>query len=173
LHIGILHLGMNMYFLASLSGLIESMWGRWRFLAIYFIAAITGSCAVLSFDLMHERNVYTAGASGALCGLFGSMLVWFAFNRQFMPEQLSADWARTIAVNTILLIGVSLLSNVSWQGHLGGAIGGALAGCVYQLQRFHPSGIVRLLAFLAAPLVPALALAAVLWQAGWFSPLPA
>lgn len=171
-HIGILHLGMNMAFLASLGGLIESMWGRWRFLAIYLIGAVAGSCAVLSVDLLQNTNTHTAGASGALCGLFGSMLVWFLFNRQHMPDQLLNDWSRSLAVNTVLLVGVTMLPNVSWQAHIGGAVGGALAALLFQAQRFHPSRVVRILALLGVPLIPVLMLAGVFWQAGWFSPLP-
>ena len=172
LHVGLIHLAMNMYFLASLGGLIESMWGRWRYVAIYVVAGIASSCAVLSYDLWQQRIGLTVGASGPLCGLFASMIVWFIFNHQHMPEDLLHDWSRTLTVNTVLLVAISLLYHVSWQGHLGGAIGGALAAVLFQVQRFHPSRSVRIAALLAVPLVPAVFLAGVFWQAGWFSPTP-
>jgi membrane associated rhomboid family serine protease len=172
LHFGLLHLGMNMFFLVSLGRLIESMWGRWRYLVIYLIAGIAGSCVALSYNLWQERNVLTAGASGSLCGLFASMVVWFSYNRQHMPDQLLNDWSRLLAFNIVILVGVSLMPNTSWQGHLGGAIGGALVGWLFQQERFNPLLQVRILALLGVLLVPIIFLAAVLWQAGWFSPLP-
>jgi rhomboid protease GluP len=169
LHVGILHLLMNMFFLVSLGGLIEAMWGVGRFLAIYFVACVTSACFEFSYNLWQESNFLTAGASGALCGLFGSMIVWFVFNHQHMPEDLLRNWSRALTFNSMLLVAMSLVPGVSWQGHLGGAIGGALAGLLFQMQRFHPSRQERILALLAAPLVPLLALVAVFWQAGWFS----
>jgi rhomboid protease GluP len=169
LHIGILHLVMNMFFLASLGGLIESMWGRWRFLAIYSVAGVVASCTVLSYDLWQQRDTLTAGASGSLCGLFASMVVWFVFNHEHMPEDLLRNWSRLLTINTMMLIGMSLVNGVSWQGHLGGAIGGALAAMLFQVQRFHPSRMVRVLALVGVLLVPVLALLGVFWQAGWFT----
>jgi membrane associated rhomboid family serine protease len=170
LHIGVLHLAMNMFFLASLGGLIESMWGRWRYLSIYAVAGVVASCTVLSYDLWQQRDGLTAGASGALCGLFASMIVWFVFNHQHMPEELLRDWSRMLTINTMLLVGISLVNHVSWQGHLGGAIGGALAATLFQVQRFHPARSVRVLALIGVLLVPVLALLGVFWQAGWFTP---
>lgn len=172
LHIGILHLGMNMFFLASLGGLIEAMWGRWRFVVIYVVSGVTASCVVLSFDLWQNHRGLTVGASGPLCGLFGSMIVWFLFNHRHMPEDLLRNWSRMLTISTMMLVASSLVPGVSWQGHLGGVLGGALAGLLFQMQRYHPSRQERILALLAVPLVPALALLAVFWQAGWFTGAP-
>src|SRR5262249_27187386 len=56
LHIGLMHLAMNMYFLYSIGPLIESMWGSWRFFAIYFISGIVSGCVVLQFQLFEESG---------------------------------------------------------------------------------------------------------------------
>src|SRR5207253_12269 len=80
LHIGLQHLAMNMYFLVSIGGIIESMWGRWRFLTIYLVSALVSGCVVLTSDFLMERNALTAGASGAMFGIFASLLVWFGLN---------------------------------------------------------------------------------------------
>jgi membrane associated rhomboid family serine protease len=168
LHVGVVHLAMNMIFLATLGPLIEAIWGWLRFLAIYMISGFVSGCVILSLNMLQERNTSAAGASGALCGVFASMIVWFYLNREHLPENLLQDWARTLALNTCLLIATSLMPGVSWQGHLGGALGGLLAGLLMYVQRFHPSFAVRVLALLAMPFIPAAFFATAYFQAYGF-----
>jgi membrane associated rhomboid family serine protease len=166
LHIGILHLAMNMYFLATLGGLVESMWGKLRFLALYLVAGVVSSCVVLSLEMIQQRNAYMAGASGSLYGVFASMLVWLALNKQHLPEQLLQSWSRTLGINLVIMLSMNMLPGVSWQGHLGGAIGGTLAALLLHVQRFHPYRAIRVLALFAVPAVPVAFFVLVLWQAG-------
>ncbi len=168
LHAGVIHLLMNLFFFVSLGELVESMWGRWRFMAIYVVSGIVSGCVILSLNMLQDRFGLTVGASGCLCGLFASMLVWFFMNRRHVPEHLLEDWWRMLGLNFFLVVGVNFLSNVSWQGHLGGAIGGMLAAVLMQWQRFHPSRAVRIAALIALPIIPAAFLALVFWQAGYF-----
>lgn len=163
LHIGLLHLGMNMYFLYALGQQIEGMWGWHRFLAIYFIAGIVSGC----FVLMLSKSL-TAGASGSMYGIFMAMVVFFWFNRQHLPERLIQDWSRNLATNAFLLVAINFVPFVSWQGHLGGAVGGLLAALLLQVHRFHPSTAMRTLALAGVPAIPIAFFLAVLWQAGWF-----
>jgi membrane associated rhomboid family serine protease len=172
LHIGILHLGLNMFFLVSTGELIEGMWGRWRFLLLYLISGFVSGCVVLLFNIWQGRAVPTAGASGAVCGLFASMLAWFYFNRAHVPGELLQEWKRILTINVAVLVGMSLIPGVSWQGHLGGAIGGALTAVLLNVQRFHPVGAIRVFAFAGVLLIPIAFFGAVLWQAGWFHPIP-
>jgi membrane associated rhomboid family serine protease len=162
LHIGLLHLFMNMYFLGTLGGQIEAMWGSIRFLIIYGIAGIVSGCMVL---LLAPSGVVTAGASGCLYGSFVSMIVWFALNHQHLPQNLIQAWSRNLGLNVILLVGINFLDGISWQGHLGGAVGGLLAALLLHVQRFHPVRAVRILALLGLPLIPLGFFVAVLWQA--------
>ncbi len=165
LHIGLLHLFMNMYFLYSIAPIIESMWGSLRFLALYAIAGIVSGCVVLQYDLFEQQINLTAGASGCLFGIFMALLVWFYFNRNHLPEGLIQDWSRNLAMNAFLLFAINFFPGVSWQGHLGGAIGGLLAALLLHLNRFHPSPVVRFLALAALPIIPLAFFLAVLWQA--------
>jgi hypothetical protein len=93
--------------------------------------------------------------------------VWFYLNRQHLPPQLLRDWSRTLGLNVMFLIGISMVPGVSWQCHLGGAIGGFLVALLLFVQRFHPWRSVRILALLGLPLIPAAFFALALWQAGW------
>ena len=170
LHIGILHLLLNMYFLVMIGQLIETMWGSVRFLVIYFTAGIVGSCAVLLIThlehLAPRDTPLTAGASGCMFGLFAALIVWFALNYQHLPPNVIQAWSRNIAINLALLVAINFVATVSWQGHLGGALGGFLAALFLHVQRFNPSAAVRFLALLCVPLVPVGFFLAVLWQAG-------
>jgi membrane associated rhomboid family serine protease len=62
-HIGLLHLLMNMYALRILGADCEWIWGRWRYLTLYLLSLLGGSAAALT------TAVNVGGASGALCGL--------------------------------------------------------------------------------------------------------
>jgi membrane associated rhomboid family serine protease len=168
LHIGVLHLFMNMYFLYSLGPMIESMWGSVRYVAIYFVAGIVGGCVPLQLDLYFRERHVSAGASGCLFGIFAGMVVWFWLNRRFLPERLFQDWSRNLATNAFLLLAINFLPGISWQGHLGGAIGGFLAALLLHVQRFHPSPAIRWLALVVLPIVPLAFFLALLWQAGYF-----
>jgi hypothetical protein len=85
-----------------------------------------------------------------------------------LPEGLIQDWSRSLGINAFLLIAINFVPGISWQGHLGGAIGGLLAALLLHVQRFHPSPGMRWLALAALPMVPVGFFLAVLWQVGYF-----
>ena len=76
-HIGLLHLVMNMFMLFWIGPLLERMWGPWRFLLIYLISGVGGSFAVLGAT----PEVLVAGASGTIWGIMTSMAAWVVLNR--------------------------------------------------------------------------------------------
>jgi membrane associated rhomboid family serine protease len=166
LHVGFLHLAMNMYFLGTIARQIESMWGSLRFFVIYAVSGLVSGCIVLLIASLETQMGMTAGASGCLYGVFVSMVVWFALNHHYLPENVVQAFSGNLATNVVLLVLINFWPGISWQGHFGGAVGGLLAALLLHVQRFHPVGAVRVLALLAVPLVPAGFFVAVLWQAG-------
>ena len=130
IHGGVLHIGMNMYALFSLGPLLETLWGSVRFLALYLVGALAGGCAVM---LSTHPAV---GASGALCGLITSLGVWVYLNRNALPPHIVSSWMRAVFTNIMLMAVISFLPRISWAGHLGGAIGGALVSVPLNYQRF-------------------------------------
>ena len=164
LHFGLLHLGMNMYFLWALGRQIEGMWGAASYLAIYAVSGIVSGCVVL---LMNTDGL-TAGASGCCFGIFAAMVVWFSLNKQYLPDRLIQEWSANLGINVVLLVCINFIPHVGWQGHFGGAVGGLLTALLLHVQQFHPAPAVRWLALLAVPLIPLGFFLAVLWQAGWF-----
>ncbi|MGC3955402.1 MAG: rhomboid family intramembrane serine protease [Propionicimonas sp.] len=118
-HIDPLHLGFNMVALWFLGPQLERVIGRARFLALYFVSALTGSALVLWLSDPHSM---TLGASGAVFGLIGALLVLVLKVRGNVQSILM--WLGLNLVYTF--IGPS----ISWQGHIGGLIGGALVAAI-------------------------------------------
>ncbi|NIJ14426.1 membrane associated rhomboid family serine protease [Saccharomonospora amisosensis] len=116
LHFGLLHIGMNMLALWILGRDLELLLGKVRFLAVYFVSMLGGSAAVFAFGAV---NTGTAGASGAIYGLMGAILV--AVLRLRLNPTAAIGIIVLNVVLTISIPGISLL------GHLGGLVVGALA----------------------------------------------
>ncbi len=117
LHLSLLHIAANMLALIFVGPALEQLLGRWRFAALYVLSALGGSAAIYAFDFPRG---FTAGASGAIFGLFGACVV--------LVRRLGLDpqWLiGTIVINFILTFSVP---NISKYGHIGGFVTGALAG---------------------------------------------
>lgn len=118
-HIEIWHIGFNMLALWFLGPQLEMVFGRARFLALYLVSLLSGSALV--FWLAGEQSA-TLGASGAIFGLIGALLV--------VAQKVGGD-VRALLIWLGLNVFITLaVPNVSWQGHLGGFIGGFLAALV-------------------------------------------
>jgi membrane associated rhomboid family serine protease len=154
-HVGILHIGMNMLALYRGGPIIESMYGRVRFLVIYLFAGIGGSCFALVWS-----PAGCVGASGALCGIFAAEAAWVFLNRRFLPPQLVSLWRSNLLQNLFLIVFISLLPGVSGAGHLGGAVVGVTVAVLLHYQRFG-RGLWRLAALVGAAVIPVVCVAAV------------
>lgn len=127
LHAGIIHLLVNMYSLYLIGLQIENFIGKYKFLAIYFISAITGS---LMSCIIHP-GIVSVGASGAIFGLLGS-LVYFGYHyRLYLGSVLRNQIIPIILCN--LLIGF-MISGVDNAAHIGGLIGGYLATMAFGIE---------------------------------------
>ncbi|MGB5113082.1 MAG: rhomboid family intramembrane serine protease [Mycobacterium sp.] len=127
MHYGITHILFNMWALYVVGLPLERLLGRLRFGALYGLSALGGSVVVF---LLSPLNSATVGASGAVFGLFGAT---FVVARKL---RLDVRWVvGLIVLNVVITIAAPLLGAgaISWQGHLGGLVTGALvaAGFVY------------------------------------------
>jgi rhomboid protease GluP len=132
-HFGLPHIAMNMLGLYLVGPLVERMWGHWRFLTIYLISGLVGSCAM---SLTLGPGHLGAGASGALWGMMVSMAVWVYLNRRFLPRPLVSSWLGQLGMLLILNVIISMLPDISAAGHFGGGFGGLVAGVLLHYQRF-------------------------------------
>jgi len=133
LHGGVLHLAFNMYALYALGQGAERIWGHWRFLAIYLVAALGGSCLAMAI-----QPVPCVGASGAICGIFAGEAAWVFYNRGHLDPRSFSAWNRNFLINVVLIAFISFLPNVSWASHLGGAIAGFLIALWLNYFQFQP-----------------------------------
>lgn len=128
-HISILHIGMNMLALWFLGPAIERVLGRARFLALYFVSALTASAFIL---WLATPTTTTLGASGAISGLMGALLVLVLRHRGDVRTVLM--W---IGINVVITVVGS--AGISWQGHLGGFLGGiAVTALLVVLRKQRP-----------------------------------
>jgi len=117
---GLLHVGLNMWVLWVLGQFVEPALGRVRFLALYVTALLGGALGVV----LLSPDARTVGASGAIYGLMGGAI--------FVARERGIDLMRSGLVTTLglnLLLTITI-PGISIGGHLGGLVGGALAGVV-------------------------------------------
>jgi membrane associated rhomboid family serine protease len=120
LHLGILHIGFNMFLLLILGRLLEPALGTPRFLVLYFASLLAGSFGALVLD----PNSVTVGASGAVFGLAGAV---FVIARGRGMDQLAGEIGFLIVFN---LVWSFLGPHISVGGHVGGLIGGTICALV-------------------------------------------
>lgn len=119
LHAGILHFAMNSMALASLGPLAEEEYGTERFAVIYLLSGLGGTIVA-----QYLGGVRTVGASGAICGLLGLMLVHGWRRGGAYGSAIQSVMAR----NAMLMVVMSLLPGIDWRSHLGGFLTGAVLG---------------------------------------------
>jgi membrane associated rhomboid family serine protease len=126
LHESLLHIGFNMYVLYILGLQLEPVLGRVRFGVIYGVSLLTGSLGAL----IVSPHAVTVGASGAVFGIMG------AFAVEMRARQIPLMQGGLGGVGGLILINLVIsftLPGISWGGHVGGLIGGALAALLLQL----------------------------------------
>jgi membrane associated rhomboid family serine protease len=115
LQYGLLHLALNMWALWVLGRVLEGILGPARFLALYLTAGIGGNVAAYLFS---RPEVATAGASGAIFGLFAALFIVF--------RKMGRDTSAVLPILVINLVFTFTVSGISIAGHLGGLVVGAL-----------------------------------------------
>ncbi len=133
----VLHLGLNMLMLWQIGPYLESLLGRARFLALYLVSAVGGSAGVMLLAAAPRAILVTAaeaakygawatpvvGASGAVFGLFGALLV--------LNRHLGRSSTALYAVLGVNIVFGFVYPGISWQAHVGGLVTGvAVAGVI-------------------------------------------
>ncbi|MBK7422426.1 MAG: rhomboid family intramembrane serine protease [Propionivibrio sp.] len=128
LHFGVLHLVMNMWALWDGGQLVERMYGHLRFAAIYFISGITGNLLSL---VSHHGQAISGGASGAIFGVYGALLVClWRERRHLQPREFRwLFWGASGFAALTIVLGL-LIPGIDNAAHVGGFLTGLLSGVV-------------------------------------------
>jgi rhomboid protease GluP len=126
-HVNTFHIFMNMWVLAQIGVLAERAIGRGLFLAAYVVTGAAGNAVGTALALARDRPSISAGASGAIMGLFGvaAVFAWRTGQREI---------ARLLAKNVllVLVIGFAVTAGgaiaVDNAAHVGGLVAGVLIG---------------------------------------------
>lgn len=125
IHVGLLHIAINMWALASCGRALELLLGNVGFLLLYLVSAVAGNLAGLAWN----PAILSAGASGAIFGVFGGLLGFALPRGDSIPpdllRQLRNSGGTVIVINLIISFGVP---NIDISAHIGGLVAGFLCG---------------------------------------------
>jgi membrane associated rhomboid family serine protease len=121
----IFHILFNMVALWMVGPFLESLLGRARYIALYLVAAVAGSVGVVLFASPTGSAWFTGvvGASGAVFGLFGAVLV--------VLRRLGQSARSFLTIIVLNLVMGFVVPGIAWQAHVGGLIVGAGLGAAY------------------------------------------
>nr|WP_262919975.1 rhomboid family intramembrane serine protease [Niabella hibiscisoli] len=124
IHIGILHLLLNMYALMYIGSLLEPYLGKSRFLAAYLLTGIAASITSLWW---HDLTI-SAGASGAIFGMYGVFLAMLT------TDLIEKEARKSLLTSIGIFVGYNLLyglkGGIDNAAHIGGLVSGFIAGYI-------------------------------------------
>lgn len=126
-HVNFLHIFFNMYALYYIGPMVEKYYGKLKYLLIYLGSGIMGSL----FSVVLSNNV-SIGASGAIFGLFGSMLYFGYKYRATLDGFVRSGIIPVLFINLILGF---IVPNIDVYGHIGGLVGGLLLSYIVGVYR--------------------------------------
>lgn len=132
LHYGILHLLLNMWALLQAGQLVEKLTGRALYVLVFLGSGILGSLTTLVWH--GKAGAWSAGASGAVFGVYGALIGFMLRQRQTVPEQVRRPVLKgAVAFAAYNLVFGFLMPGVDNAAHLGGLIGGLSLGALVAL----------------------------------------
>lgn len=120
LHGGILHISANMYSLYAIGPFVEQLYGKYRYIIIYFVSGIISSLFSFWFS-----DYVSIGASGAIFGLLGVVFVLAIKKRKTFGKSFLINILSVVIMNLIMGINLSGIDNFA---HLGGLLSGIILG---------------------------------------------
>ena len=125
IHVGIIHVGLNMWVLWDAGHLVERMVGNVGFLVLYVISGVFGSVASVYWN----NNVLSAGASGAVFGVFGALMGFIMLRGDSIPKSILGPLRNSgfafLGYNLIFGYAIDWIDNAA---HIGGLVAGFVCG---------------------------------------------
>src|SRR5581483_4390998 len=132
IHIGLLHLFFNSYALWIVGPQVEKLYGGAKFVLLYLVTGIAG----VAGSYWYRPDGVSAGASGAIFGLFGALLVFGIRNRHHIPpffrRAVGTGVLPVIVINLIIGFTIPAIDN---SAHIAGLISGMVLAAVVPFQR--------------------------------------
>lgn len=126
-HIGIVHIAVNMWGLWILGGLAERIFDRWTYFLIYTFCGIAGSLTSLGL----HPNRFGAGASGAIFGLAGALISALYLGHLPVPPRAVRSTVKSLVlVAAYNLIFGAVVPGIDNSAHMGGLVCGLVLGAV-------------------------------------------
>ncbi len=141
-HIGLVHILFNMYALYMVGIYLEPMLGKGRYITAYLA---TGLLASVTSSWWHDENLVSAGASGAIFGLYGVFLS--LLTTKLIPQSMRKAMLQSIGI----FVGYNILYGAKSDAtdnaaHLGGLVSGFVIGYIYYFSIKQPAKLGRTLA---------------------------
>ncbi len=123
LHASLGHIFFNVYALFIVGRNLEPIFGRARYLLIYFLGGLTGAAASLALG---RFDGWSVGASGAVFAIFAAEAVHLYLHRGLYPNVKARLQHMLFLIVINLVIGFAPGSNIDNWGHIGGMVGGLI-----------------------------------------------
>lgn len=127
LHGSLIHIASNMYSLYCVGYMVEAVYGRAKYIFIYFLSGIISSYVSFLFS-----NAISVGASGAIFGVLGAVLVFSFRYKNRIGKDLFINIIAVIALN--VFIGLSM-TNIDNFAHIGGLISGIIISAIIGVKK--------------------------------------
>src|SRR6478672_2845491 len=126
-HIGVLHIALNMWCLWNLGALAERIFDRWTYFLTYTFCGIAGSLASLGL----HPNRFGAGASGAIFGLAGALIAaLYLGHLPVPPRALKSTLKSLVLFAAYNLFFGAVVPAIDNSAHIGGLVCGLILGAV-------------------------------------------
>ena len=168
LHFGVIHLALNMVALADGGKLVERMYGSGRFLLVYILSGLSGNLLSL---VMQGNLAVSGGASGAIFGIYGALLVFLWCERKHLDgyEFRWLFWG-VVGFSCAMILMGALIPAIDNAAHVGGFMTGILLGVVVYrpvrgtLPVAYRAGVLLVLALLVSVLITRIPAPAYKWR---------
>ncbi|MFN8166723.1 MAG: rhomboid family intramembrane serine protease [Bacteroidia bacterium] len=122
LHIGVVHLAMNLYALIYIGIMLEPILGKWKFSVAYLLTGIAASVA----SIWWNSAVISAGASGAIFGMYGLFLALLTSN--LIEKTARTQLLSSIGIFVFYNLAYGMKGGIDNAAHLGGLVSGFIIG---------------------------------------------
>lgn len=153
MHIGLLHLSMNMYVGAGWCADVERVLGRWRFLVVYLVSGVAGGAVSVVGAWIMGSGKIAAGASGAMFGMIGAVFVIRLVLLGSVSKLLKDPFFRGTAFRLGILTALSFYLHVDNFAHFGGLVFGAAMTWLFATRATAPKWVVLGAAFVGVVLL--------------------